>query len=50
MLIVGAALLVILIAVVLSVQGNNMPMDREVIHRIRRIAEDRHREQLLPFD
>jgi hypothetical protein len=50
MLIVGASLVVILIAVILSVQGEKLPMDRDVIHRIRRIAEDRHREQLLPFD
>lgn len=50
MLIVGATLVVILIAVVLSAHGDNLPMDRDVIERIRRVAEDRRREQLLPFD
>lgn len=50
MLIAVPSLLVLLIAIALSLRSDDLPMDRDVIQRIRRIAEDRHREQLLPFD
>jgi hypothetical protein len=50
MLIAGVSLLVLLIALWLSLRSDELPMDRDVILRIRHVAEQRHREQLLPFD
>ena len=50
MLIVVPILTVLCLALAASMRGKEMPMDRDVVLRIRRFADDVRREQLLPYD
>lgn len=50
MLILFASLAVFLPALCLAIRTKEMPMDRDVILRIRRFSDDVRREQLLPYD
>jgi len=50
MLIAAPSLMLLFLAVIFSVRSKEVPMDRDVILRIRRFAEDVRREQFLPYD
>jgi len=50
MLIVVPILTIVFLAAVSVMRGKEMPMDREVVLRIRRFADDLRREQLLPYE
>jgi hypothetical protein len=50
MLIASATLVILFVALCLSIRPRELPMDRDVILRIRRFADDLRREQLLPYD
>ena len=50
MLVVVPILTVLLAAAAAAMRGKEMPMDRDVVLRIRRFADDLRREQLLPYD
>ena len=50
MLIVVPIMAVLALAVAASLRGKEMPMDRDVVLRVRRFADDTRREQLLPYD
>lgn len=50
MLIVVPILTILFLAVASVMRDKEMPMDREVVLRIRRFADDVRREQLLPYD
>ncbi len=50
MLVASAMLGVLLVALCLSIRPKDHPMDRDVVQRIRRYADESRREQLLPYD
>jgi hypothetical protein len=50
MLIVFASLALFVPALCWAVRSKETPMDRDVILRIRRFAEEVRREQLLPYE
>jgi hypothetical protein len=50
MLIVVPILMILLLALATSIRGKESPMDRDVVLRVRRFADDVRREQLLPYD
>lgn len=50
MLIVVPILTVLCLALATSMRAKEMPMDRDVVLRIRRFADDLRREQLLPYE
>ena len=50
MLIVVPILTVLCLALAASMRGKEMPMDRDVVLRVRRFADDVRREQLLPYE
>ena len=50
MLIVAPILTILLLALAASIRAKELPMDRDVVMRIRRFADDLRREQLLPYD
>lgn len=50
MLIAGPSLLILLFAVFVSVKSKQPPMDHDVILRIRSIADQMRREDMLPYD
>lgn len=50
MLIVFASLALVVPVLCLAIRGKEMPMDRDVILRLRRFAEEVRREQLLPYE
>lgn len=50
MLIVFASLALVVPALCFATRSKEMPMDRDVILRLRRFAEEVRREQLLPYE
>ena len=50
MLIVASILMILLVALASSMRAKELPMDRDVVMRIRRFADDLRREQLLPYN
>ena len=50
MLIAAPLLMIILFAVAASMRSKDLPMDRDVVMRIRQSADHMRREQLLPYD
>ena len=50
MLILAAALGILLLALCTAGRPKEVPMDRDVILRIRRFADDLRREQILPYE
>lgn len=50
MLVASTTLVVLFVALCLSIRPKEHPLDRDVILRIRRFADDLRREQLLPFE
>ncbi len=50
MLITGACLVVVLLALCLKSGAKEPPLDREAVRRIRRLADQCRREELLPYE
>lgn len=50
MLVASAALVILFIAFCFSIRPKEIPLDRDVIMRVRRFADDMRREQLLPYE
>jgi hypothetical protein len=50
MLIIATSLVILLALIVISGRPKQAPLDRDVILRIRRLAETIHREELLPYE
>ena len=50
MLIVVPILTILLLALAGAMRPKQLPMDREVVLRVRRFADDLRREQLLPYE
>ena len=50
MLIAAPSLLILLLAMYLSVKSKEPPMDHDVILRIRSIADQMRREDMLPYE
>lgn len=50
MLIVVPTAMILLLALAASVRTKELPMDRDVVLRVRRFADDLRREQLLPYE
>lgn len=50
MLVFGACLVVMLLALCFRSGTREPPMDREVVRRIRRFADQSRREELLPYE
>ena len=50
MLVVAACLIVLILAASFHLRRKQPPLDREVIRRIRRFADQSRREQLLPYE
>ncbi|GEM_PF-3491246 len=50
MLVASVALVILFLAFCASIRPKELPMDRDVILRIRRFADEIRREQLLPYD
>jgi hypothetical protein len=49
-LIAGPTLVIVLLAVFVSVKSKEPPMDHDVILRLRSIADQMRREEMLPYD
>ena len=50
-MLIPLSMLVVVVAVLAgSTRARKVPMDRDVILRLRRFADNLHREQLLPYD
>jgi len=49
-LIAGGCLIVLLLAGWCRVKAKEPPLDRDVVRRIRRFADQARREELLPFE
>jgi hypothetical protein len=50
-MLIPLSMLVVVVAVLaVSTRTPKVPMDRDVVLRIRRLADNLHREQLLPYD
>ena len=50
MLIVAPILTILLLALAAAMRPKELPMDRDVVLRIRRFADNVRREQLLPYE
>ena len=50
MLVAGPSLLILLLAVCFSAKAKQPPMDRDVVLRIRSMADQMRREDLLPYE
>ena len=50
MLIASTCLVVFVLTVLIRSLGQNRPLDRHDVHRVRRFAERSHREESLPFE
>lgn len=50
MLIVVPILTVLILVALSAMRGKEMPLDRDVVLRVRRFADDVRREQLLPYE
>ena len=50
MLIVAPILMILLLALAACLRGKELPMDQDVVLRVRRFADDLRREQLLPYE
>lgn len=50
MLIACGCLMVLLLAACCRITSKQPPLDRDVVRRIRRMADQARREELLPFD
>jgi len=50
MLVASATMLILFVALCCSIRPRELPMDRDVILRLRRFADDLRREQLLPYE
>ncbi len=50
MLIASATLVILFVAFCLSIRPRELPMDRDVVLRIRRFSDELRREQLLPYE
>ena len=50
MLVAGGCLMVLVLAAWCRVGAKEPPLDRDVVRRIRRFAEQSRREELLPYE
>ena len=50
MLIVVPILTILLLTLAATMRPKELPMDRDVVLRVRRFADDLRREQLLPYE
>ena len=50
MLILGGCLMILLVAAWCRAGAKEPPLDRDVVRRIRRFADQARREELLPFE
>lgn len=50
MLIAATCLVVFVLTVLIRSLGQNQPLDRNEVHRLRRFSERSHREESLPFE
>lgn len=50
MLIAGGCLMVLLVAAWWRMEAKEPPLDRDVVRRLRRFADQTRREELLPFE